>query len=143
MPTISAQAMSRPYQNVPLPRHMLGAPPTPAYKQKPPKSPRTRVTDDSDEMRFVAPPKMVFKKPRAAPPPPPSPMTRDAMTDPKSKFDTLNSSDSSNDQPFGYTRDRLLGAVEKVRSGMLLTRASPYRQTEGMSRQTTHLTRNT
>ncbi|CAG2114872.1 unnamed protein product [Medioppia subpectinata] len=50
---------------------------------------------------------------------------------PKSKLDTTGSSDSSNEQTFAYTRDRLLGAVEKVRSGMLLARASPYRHEEG------------
>lgn len=122
--------MSGPYQNVPLPRHLLGVPPN--YRQKPRKEPKTYV-EESDEMRFSAPPKMVFKKPRAAPPPPPSPMSAPTVTQPKSKFDTTGSSDSSNDQPFAYTRDRLLGAVEKVRSGMLLARASPYKQ-EGMSR---------
>lgn len=130
MPTISARTMSRPYQNVPLPRELLGVPPTHTYRRVPPKQPKVRA-NESDEMRFVAPPKMVFKKPREAPPPPPSPMSGRQMADTRSKFDTIGSSGSSNDQPFAY-RDKILGAYEKVRSGMLLARASPYRQ-EGMS----------
>ncbi|CAG2172183.1 unnamed protein product [Oppiella nova] len=129
VPTISARAMSRPYQNVPFPRHLMGdpVPQNQLYKQKPHKEFKLAVDDPEDEFRFIAPPKMVFKKPRAAPPPPPSPMGGPDIRDPKSKLDTTGSSDSSNDQPFSYTRDRLLGAVEKVRSGMLLARASPYR----------------
>src|SRR5689334_5395660 len=110
--------MSRPYQNVPLPRDLMGVPPTHTYRRKAPKEPKMFV-DESDEMRFVAPPKMVFKKPREAPPPPPSPISGRQRTDAKSKFDTIGSSGSSNDQPFAY-RDKILGAYEKVRSGMLL-----------------------
>ena len=40
----------------------------------------------------------------------------------------ITSSDSSSEQ-FEYTRDKLIGAVEKVRSGYLLSRSSPYRHT--------------
>ena len=43
---------------------------------------------------------------------------------------TLSSSSSSDGQKTGYTRDKLLGAVEKVRSGQYLlsiNRDSPYR----------------
>ncbi|XP_054162906.1 protein turtle homolog B-like isoform X2 [Oppia nitens] len=118
VPTISARAMSRPYQNVPFPRHLIEES-VPQYKTQ------QSLDDPIDEMRFIAPPKMVFKKPRA-PPPPPS-LSQQKTIDLKSDFNTTVSSDSSNDQPFQYTRDKLLGAVEKVRSGMLLTRASPFR----------------
>lgn len=39
-----------------------------------------------------------------------------------------SSGESSIEQEFEYTRDKLLGAVEKVRSGyLLLNRNSPYR----------------
>lgn len=130
MPTISARAMSRPYQNVPLPRHLVAMPQNQVYKRIIRREPPL-ARDDIDEIRFAAPPKLVFKKPRAAPPPPPSPMSAQETTEVKSRFDTTGS-DSSSDQPLGYTRDRLLGAVEKVRSGMLLARASPYRHQEGI-----------
>ncbi|CAG2123103.1 unnamed protein product, partial [Medioppia subpectinata] len=113
VPTISARTMSGPYQNVPFPRHMM-ADPMPTYKQRPYKERQLSVEEGVDEMRFIAPPKMVFKKPRAAPPPPPSPMGGPHVRQPKSKLDTTGSSDSSNEQTFAYTRDRLLGAVEKV-----------------------------
>ncbi len=130
VPTISARALNRPYQNVPFPRHLMAMPQNQVYKRTLRKEPLLS-RDESDEIRFAAPPKLVYKKPRAAPPPPPSPMSGPEMTEVKSKFDTTGS-DSSTEQPLGYTRDRLLGAVEKVRSGMLLARASPFRHQDGI-----------
>lgn len=57
---------------------------------------------------------------RVAPPVPPRPVEQKPNTSP---------SDSSSERQFEYTRDQLLGAVEKVRSGYLLSRSSPYRHT--------------
>lgn len=52
---------------------------------------------------------------------------------PKDRKDTLNTSSSdSSEHQFEYTREHLLGAVEKVRSGYLLNRASPYRHSTGI-----------
>lgn len=47
----------------------------------------------------------------------------------QSKNNDLNttSSSESSSEPFEYTRDKLLGAVEKVRSGYLIGRGSPFR----------------
>lgn len=56
--------------------------------------------------------------------------TSSQATLPRTKKDLIGTSSSdSSSEPFEYTRDKLLGAVEKVRSGYLLSRSSPVRHT--------------
>lgn len=90
-----------PYQNVPLSSHVLAPSPLPiiSFTERQP-----------------------IRRPLPLHP------TSSSMVRVQKDHNTTSSSDSSSEQ-FEYTRDKLLGAVEKVRSGYLLSRGSPFRHT--------------
>lgn len=101
MPPRSPRTMTKyqsPYQNLPIPRHLLTETLGPKPNSRNNKQKTTDKTENSSQ--------------------------------------TSSSSDGQKSSTTGYTRDKLLGAVEKVRSGqyLLINRDSPYRHSfEGLN----------
>lgn len=101
MPPRSPRTVTKyqsPYQNLPIPRHLLTETLGPKPNSRNNKQKTTDKTENSSQ--------------------------------------TSSSSDGQKSSTTGYTRDKLLGAVEKVRSGqyLLINRDSPYRHSfEGLN----------